>query len=333
MAQWASVVQAFKVVVVLLALVVLGVAAIFVTSAAPLVDAVAEAERALGIPLESRRVETNGIRLHVVLAGPADGPPVVLLHGFPEFWSAWQGQIAPLARAGFRVVVPDQRGHNASDKPTGLEAYRMEVLEDDIVGLLDALGYEKSFLAGHDLGAWVSWHLLIFHPERFRKAVIFNSGHPQGPPDGPPDEDEEGKIGWHRSLAQIPYLPELVARFGNWRLPTRVLRNTSRPGTFDDARMRAYRYAWHRDHAIATMASWLRAWRVHPRALPERAVVRVPTRLVWGLEDAFIDLDDPAPALALIEQGELVELPGVGHWLLHEEPEETARLMVEYFSG
>ena len=324
--------RALKIAVALLALIAVGIVAIFATSAAPPVDAVAEAERALGIPLESRQVETNGIRLHVVAAGPADGPPVVLLHGFPEFWAAWEGQIAPLARAGFRVLVPDQRGHNASDKPADLEAYRLEELENDIVGLLDALGHESAFLAGHDLGARVSWHLLIFHPDRFRRAVIFNSGHPQGPPDGEPEEDEEKKIGWHRTLAQIPYLPELVARFGNWRLPTRVLRNTSRPGTFDDARLAAYRYAWHRDHAIATMAAWLRAWRVFPRALPERAVVRVPTRLVWGLQDAFIDLDDPAPALALIEQGEIVELPDVGHWLLHEEPEETARLLVEFFS-
>jgi pimeloyl-ACP methyl ester carboxylesterase len=127
-------------------------------------------------------------------------------------------------------------------------------------------------------------------------------------------------------------LPELVARFGNWWLPTRVLRDTSRPGTFDDARLAAYRYAWHRDHAMASMAAWLRAGRRFPRELPKRAVVRVPTRLVWGLQDAFIDLDDPAPALALIEQGELVELPDVGHWLLHEESEETARLLVEFFS-
>jgi len=297
------------------------------------VDAVAIVEQRIGVPLESTRVATNGVELHVVQAGPASGPPVVLLHGFPEFWAAWEGQIAPLARAGFRVIVPDQRGHNASDKPPELAAYRMEVLELDIVGLLDALGHDRAFLAGHDLGAWVSWHLLIFHPERFRKAVIFNSGHPQGPPDGEPEEDEEEKIGWHRTLAQIPYLPELVARFGNWRLPTSVLRDTSRPGTFDDERIAMYRYAWHRDHAIGTMAAWLRAFRSYPRELPERAVVRVPTRLVWGLEDAFIDLDDPAPALALTPQGELVELPDVGHWLLHEEPERTAQLLVEFFAA
>src|SRR3990172_5332790 len=168
--------RALRILAMMLALLALGVLAIFAASAAPPVDAVAEGQRAIGVPLESSRVETNGIRLHVVRAGPEDGPPVVLLHGFPEFWVAWQAQIAPLARAGFRVIVPDQRGYNASDKPAQVEAYRMQALEDDVLGLLDAFGYETAFLAGHDLGAWVAWHLVIFHPERFRRAVIFNSG-------------------------------------------------------------------------------------------------------------------------------------------------------------
>ncbi len=316
-----------RILVALTALLALGVFAIFATSAADPVDAVARIERAIGVPLESSSVETNGIRLHLVSAGPEDGPPVVLLHGFPEFWAAWEGQIAPLARAGFRVLVPDQRGYNASDKPAEISAYRMEALEDDILGLLDALGHESAFLAGHDLGAFVAWHLVILHPERIRSAVIFNSSHPQAERSG----DDE-KIGWHRTLARIPVLPELVSRFGNWRIPVAVLRDTSRPGTFDDERLAAYRYAWHRDRAIKYMAYWWRGFHAHPRELPERAVVRIPIRLVWGLQDAFIPLSDPEASLALLPQGEVTLLPDAGHWLLHEETEETSRLLVEFFS-
>lgn len=313
---------------VVVALLALGISAIFASSKAPPVDAVAELQEELGIPLASLSVQTNGIRLHVVVAGPEDGPPVLLLHGLPEFWLAWRGQIAPLVRAGFRVLIPDQRGYNASYKPQALESYRMEALENDVVGLLDAFGYESAFLAGHDVGASVAWRLLIFFPKRFRKAVLFNSNHPQAELRNPND----GKIGWHRTLAQIPYLPEIAARFDNWRLPIATMRETSRPGTFDDASLAAYRYAWHREHAMSTMALWLRAWRVFPRELPQPARVSVPTRLVWGLQDAFVDLSDPAPSLALLDAGDLVELPDAGHWLLHEEPEETARLMIEFFS-
>lgn len=316
-----------RILLVLAALLALAVLAIFATSAADPVDAVARVERRIGVPLESSSVETNGVRLHVVFAGPVDGPAVVLLHGFPEFWMAWEGQIAPLARAGLRVVVPDQRGYNASDKPDEVSAYRMEALENDVLGLIDALGRERAYLAGHDLGAWVAWHLAILHPERIRAAVIFNSMHPQV--ERPTDD---GKIGWHRPLARIPVLPELVARFGNWRVPVGVLRDTSRPGTFDEGMLAAYRYAWHRDHAIRTMAWWWRAWDAHPRVLPVPAIVPVPVRLVWGLEDAFIPLSDPDASLAFLPRGEVVQLPDTGHWLLHEEPEETGRLLVEFFS-
>lgn len=311
----------------LVALLVLGVLAIFATSAADPVDAVALIERRIGVPLESSAVETNGIRLHVVSAGPADGTPFVLLHGFPEFWAAWAGQIAPLARAGFRVIAPDQRGYAASDKPDAIAAYRMEVLERDVLGLLDALGHESACLAGHDLGAWVAWHLVILHPERFRAAVIFNSMHPQV--ERPADD---GKIGWHRTLARIPVLPELVARFGNWRIPVGVLRDTSRPGTFDEETLAAYRYAWHRERAMRTMAFWWRGWDAHPRELPDPAIVDVPVLLVWGLQDAFIPLADPEASLAFLPRGEVVELPEAGHWLLHEQPEQTSRLLVDFCS-
>ncbi len=98
-------------------------------------DAVVAAERELGIDLESRRIDLGTVRLHVVLAGPKDGPPVVLLHGYPEFWFAWYRQMGRLAQAGFRVIVPDQRGYNLSDKPQRVEDYRVDVLASDIARL------------------------------------------------------------------------------------------------------------------------------------------------------------------------------------------------------
>ena len=91
---------------------------------------------------EHHFVKTNGITLHVVMAGPTDGPPVFLLHGFPEFWYGWHNQISFLAAQGYRVIVPDQRGYNLSDKPKGISAYHIDHLAEDIVGLIDALGYE-----------------------------------------------------------------------------------------------------------------------------------------------------------------------------------------------
>src|SRR4051812_1828843 len=90
--------------------------------------------------LEDMRLTTNGVMLHAVAAGPNDGPLVILLHGFPEFWYGWRRQIEPLAAAGFRVLVPDQRGYNISSKPEDLRAYTLDVVADDVLGLAAAFG-------------------------------------------------------------------------------------------------------------------------------------------------------------------------------------------------
>src|SRR5678816_160921 len=130
------------------------------------------------LKFEEAYLETNGIRLHTVLAGPKSGVPVILLHGFPEHWRCWIHQIPVLAAAGFRVIVPDQRGYNLSDKPQGIKSYRVDGLVKDILGLIDALEYQKVNLVGHDWGAIVSWMLAYEHPERLQRLGILNVPHP-----------------------------------------------------------------------------------------------------------------------------------------------------------
>ena len=111
----------------------------------------------LTIPIEHTTIQTNGVALHVAQAGPADGSPVILLHGFPEYWGGWAKQIPALAAAGYRVWAPDQRGYNLSSKPAGVRAYDIDALARDVVGLIDATGREKVLLVGHDWGAAVAW--------------------------------------------------------------------------------------------------------------------------------------------------------------------------------
>lgn len=122
----------------------------------PRLDAVAVAEQVTGLELESEMVNVGKVNLHVVQAGPRDGPPVVLLHGFPEFWYAWRDVILPLVEQGYRVIVPDQRGYANSDKPRGVAAYHEDVLADDIAGLIHSLGHEDACVVAHDVGAWVA---------------------------------------------------------------------------------------------------------------------------------------------------------------------------------
>jgi pimeloyl-ACP methyl ester carboxylesterase len=294
------------------------------------IDVLAEARATLGVPLESGMVETNGIRLHVVQAGPPGGPPVLLLHGFPEFWWTWHAQIAALAQAGFRVIVPDQRGFGRSDKPTRVEDYRSEERRADILGLLGALGHERVSIAGHDFGAFVAWGLAIHHGERLRKLVVMNVGHPKvyaSPPPGRPET-----INWFRTFFRLPWLPELVARSGNWFLLERNLVQTSRPGTFAEPAMRYYKQAWAHENAMHSMIDWYRASGRFPydTAGPQR--VSVPMRILWGERDVFNDPGYAEPSLAFCDDAELVRFPDAGHWLNHEKADEVSRLLVEFFS-
>jgi pimeloyl-ACP methyl ester carboxylesterase len=294
-------------------------------------DIVAETRAALGIELGSSRIETNGIRLHAVEAGPPDGEPVVLLHGFPEFWWTWHAQIGALARAGYRVTAPDLRGFGLSDKPPRIEDYRIEQRRADLLGLLDALGRESVFLAGHDFGGIVAWDLAIHHPERIRKLVVLNVAHPQVYREPPPGEPDGETIGWFRTFFQLPFLPELLARSGAWYLLERNLRATSRPGTFDGPTLRNYKQAWAQENAIHTMIHWYRASYRYPVDYRGTPRVRVPTLVVWGARDAFNDPRFAESSLAHCEDAKVVKLADAGHWLLHEQPAETSALLVEFF--
>ena len=119
--------------------------------------------------------EVGDVTLHYVEAG--DGPMVVLLHGFPEFWYGWRQQIAPLVKAGFRVVAPDLRGYNLSSQPDGFAAYTADKLAADVRGLIQERGAESAHVAGHDWGGTAAWTLAMNHPRSRRPA-----GHPRRGP-------------------------------------------------------------------------------------------------------------------------------------------------------
>jgi pimeloyl-ACP methyl ester carboxylesterase len=293
------------------------------------IDVVAQARAELGIPLEAGLIESNGIRLFVVQAGPRDGPPVLLLHGFPEFWWTWHAQIEALAQAGFRVIAPDQRGFDRSQKPPRIEDYRAEERRADILGLMDALGHPRAAVAGHDFGAFVAWGLAIEHPERLRKLVVMNVAHPkvyESPPPGRADT-----VNWFRIFFRLPLLPELVGRSGNWFLLERNLVASSRAGTFAEPAMRYYKQAWAHENAFHSMLAWYRAGFRYPYRPADPARVSVPTRIVWGDLDRFNDPSFAEPSLAYCDDAKLVRIPDAGHWLIHEKADEISRLLIEFF--
>ncbi|MFC1850596.1 alpha/beta fold hydrolase [candidate division CSSED10-310 bacterium] len=275
-------------------------------------------------------VQTNGISLHVVKAGPNNGPVVILLHGFPEFWYGWRYQIPYLALAGYQVWVPDQRGYNLSDKPVGVNAYNLDELAADVLGLIEASGRDKVSLVGHDWGAAVAWWVVNKYPHRFEHLVILNVPHHVVMHRHMRRSFSQMLRSWYIFFFQVPHLPETAVRLAQWFLLERVLRRSSRKGTFTTADLELYRQAWSQPGAITAMISWYRALFQSAVQRPESFRITVPTLLIWGGLDKFLGREMAGPSIDLCDDGHLVLLPEASHWVQHEENERVNKLIDDF---
>lgn len=277
--------------------------------------------------LRERFVLSDGVSLHVVEAGPTDGPVVVLLHGFPEFWYGWRHQIEPLAAAGYRVLVPDQRGYNTSDKPKRVDDYRIERLAGDVLALLDDAGCERASVVGHDWGAVVAWWLGSHHPERLLRLAILNVPHPAVMRRHLLTNPRQMLRSWYIFFFQIPGLAEAMFRWRGGDLATWMLRVTGRAGTFKDEDMGRYREAWARPEAMRSMVNWYRA-AIRGAARPFGPLrVPVETLVIWGARDIALGREMVAPSLELCDRGRLVLFENATHWVQHDEAESVTALL------
>jgi epoxide hydrolase 4 len=285
-----------------------------------------------GMPgVEALRLPTNGIELHAVAAGPPDGRLVVLLHGFPEFWYGWRRQIAPLADAGLRVLAPDQRGYNLSEKPEGVAAYSLDVLADDVLGLADALRRERFAVVGHDWGGVVAWHLAARNPERVERAAVLNAPHPATMRNFMVAHPTQALRSWYAGFFQTPLLPEWALGAADFAWLRASLVRTSRSGTFSDADLRRYRDVWAQPGALTAMLNWYRAL---PRraGAPRRGRIRVAVRVIWGDRDPFLDRGFVEAGLALSDCGDAFHIADATHWVQHEEAERVNELLIEFLA-
>ncbi len=282
-----------------------------------------------GVPGESVYVETNGVRLHTIQAGPEHGPLVVLLHGFPEFWYCWHDQIRPLADAGFRVVVPDQRGYNLSDKPDDVNAYHMDELAADIVGLIDAAGRGKASVVGHDWGAAVAWWVALHYPDRVEKLCAVNVPHPTVMRRAIRNRWDQRFRSWYFAFFQIPAVPEAFMRFHNWGAVVRTMERSSQPGTFSPTDFERYRQAWRQPGAFSAMIDWYRAV-VRQRPSPRTDRVTVPTLVIWGAQDDFIEKRTAWESVEFCDDGRVAMLPDATHWVQHDEPIRVGEILLDF---
>src|SRR4029079_1383900 len=172
-----------------------------------------------------------GVRLHSVEGG--EGPLVVLLHGFPEFWYSWRHQLPAIASAGYRAVAVDLRGYNRSDKPRGVEAYLLPTLGRDIKRLIGSLGSDSAAIVGHDWGGLVAWELAMRHPELVERVAILNLPHPERMKAGL-RTPRQLRRSWYIGFFQLPVLSENYLRWGDFSFIRRAFRTGSPGSTPDD---------------------------------------------------------------------------------------------------
>jgi len=265
-------------------------------------------------------VEANGIRLHAARCG--DGPLMLFLHGFPEYWAMWRPMLEHFGERGYRAVAPDLRGYNLSDKPAAVEAYRAKHLMGDVLALAARHTKDKFVLVAHDWGGAVAWGVAIAHPERIAKLVMVNSPHPY--------------IFW-RELCNNPAQQQASEYMRFFRLPKaeRVLSENGYArllGAFadlDEGARKALVEAWSQPGALTGGLNYYRASPMYPPSAedpgasklqlkPEDFMVRVPTLVIWGERDTALlpgcleGLEQVVPNL------KLVRVPDATHWVARE---------------
>src|SRR5262245_19835215 len=307
------------------------------------------------VALEHRFVETNGVRLHCAVDG--DGPLVIFLHGFPESWYSWRHQLKALAPR-FRVVAPDLRGYNESDKPEGIDAYALPELVADVEGLIHAFGERDAVIVGHDWGGGIAWTFAMERPELTRRLVVMNCPHPAIMAQHMRDNPRQLARSWYMFFFQIPWLPETLLGLGNARAIGNAIRRSavrqdaftdedirrlreaaSRPGALRAA-INYYRAVFRRPGTSASWPGWLRRVVHGDRPIPgarERLEdwpkITAPTLLIWGEHDVALGKELTLGMEPLITGPfEVKYIPLCGHWVQQEQSQVVNQYLFDFLA-
>ncbi|HYO39053.1 MAG TPA: alpha/beta hydrolase [Nocardioidaceae bacterium] len=295
-------------------------------------------------PWSHRHVAANGARFHVTETGPARGPLVVLLHGFPEFWWAWRDQLPALAVAGYHAVAMDLRGYGGSDKtPNG---YDPLTLASDVASVVKALGARNAVLVGHGWGGYVGWAAAALHPREVAALCVLSAPHPRSlrPPVRRVLRHGDGLDALRHLLAmQVPMLPERrLADPRSGSLRGHLTAWSAAASTFPDERVVAtYQRAigqWPSSHCALEYHRWLFRSRLRTDGRRFAAAMRPPLRqpvcCIWGAEDPVV-ADAAVAGSREYVAGELTEhrIPGTGHFPHEEDPAAVSGLLLSWLQG
>lgn len=274
----------------------------------------------------------NGLKMNVALEGDSGAPLIVLLHGFPEFWYSWRHQLKALASAGYRVVAPDQRGYNLTDK-TG--PYDMLTLSDDIAALIERLGYERaSAVIGHDWGGVITWVFGARHAQLTERVIVCNVPHPLTM-NKTLKEFYLPQItkSWYFGFFQIPELPERLLATNHYQsLIDQLCKDSHGKITVEEAEY--FRSAWKQPGAITGGINWYRSmFKDREKLAKQNLRVRIPSLLIWGDQDRYLTTQMAEWSRNYAENMVLKYVPGVSHWVQQESPELVNRYILDFLKG
>jgi len=260
--------------------------------------------------------ERSGLVFPVRDHGPADAEAVLLLHGFPQDASSYDEVVPRLVNAGFRVLVPTQRGYAASARPRRRRDYRPSELIADVVGLLDAAGLDRVHLVGHDWGGAVAWGVAGRYPQRTRSVTVLSTPHPRAWAESMVRSNQALRS-WYMALFQLPWLPELL-------LSSRLATTLSDSGLPAEYAARYCEAMAHRE-ALTGAVNWYRGMMLSGLT-PD---VAVPSSYVWGTRDFALGRVAAERTAAHVTGDYTFEALRAGHWLPETRPEQVARAIVE----
>jgi epoxide hydrolase 4 len=275
-------------------------------------------------------ITTNGIKLHYVTQG--EGPLMLMLHGFPEFWYSWRKQIPEFAKS-FKVVALDLRGYNDSDKPVDQSAYVMDEFIKDIRGVIKGLGYEKCVLVGHDWGGAIAWNFAYSCPEMVERLIVLNIPHPAKFAEGLRSPQQLLRSAYILFF-QLPILPELFIQSDNYQAIETAFKGMAvDKNAFTSSDIDAYKDAAAKRGALTAMLNYYR--NIFQQKLLNQywGVLEVPTLMIWGENDPALGKELTYGTEAYMVNFEIKYIPNCSHWVQQEQPKLVNQYMREFLDS
>lgn len=275
-------------------------------------------------------IAVNGITLHYVTQG--EGPLMLMLHGFPEFWYSWRHQIPEFAQ-DYKVVAVDMRGYNDSDKPQDLSAYSIQELIKDIEGIITGLGYESCILVGHDWGGAIAWYFAYSYPRLVEKLIVLNIPHPAKFAEGLRSNPQQILKSSYTFFFQLPVVPELLFEFNDYQAIEMAFQTQAvNKNAFSPADITAYKNAAAKRGALTAMLNYYRKTMWELVFDKEWNVLEVPTLIIWGENDTALGKELTYGTESYVRNIQIHYIPNCSHWVQQEQPERVNQYMREFLS-